>query len=367
MSDDGGDGETGRLQSYLESSLGCHVVETAVLEDGLNRVIRIGTSDTPRAYVVRQPNKSRNDEGFVDIATEHAVMERLEPTAVPAPRAVHFCADESILGSRFSVIEYVDGESLHWGESLPRGYRDESSRERLGTVLVETLAELHTVDTERFADVCERVYPRTQVERNVAQLEATTNRTGHDPETLRRVADWLQDNAPEPSVTSATALTHGDYKPDNVFFTWADGPSVSAVVDWETVKLRDPRTELGYFLFYWREANDPSLALDELAARHPESVMAELRERERNGFWPFTKRQGSPTRRELVERWERSTGLTYGNDRFYRTFGAFMLATVWEGLYADALERGEDAAGWEAHIEYVAELAAAIADGETSS
>ena len=41
-----------------------------------------------------------------------------------------------------------------------------------------------------------------------------------------------------------------------------------------------------------------------------------------------------------------------------------LLATVWEGLYADALERGEEAADWEAHIEYVAMLAEAVVDGD---
>lgn len=359
MSDDGSDLDTGRLESYLAEHLDQRVVDTAVLEVGLNRVIRVATADDPQAYVVRQPNGDRSDEGFIDVATEHAVMDRLEPTGVPAPGAMHLCEDESVLGTPFSVIEYVEGEAIHWDEPLPEGYRDERSRKRVGTLLVDTLADLHSVDTGGFTDVCERVRPRAQVDRIVAQLEATTSTTGHDPDTLWGVADWLRDNAPE---RAATALVHGDYKPDNVFLTWADGPRVSAVVDWETAKLRDPRTELGYLLFYWREAEDPSPALDDVAARHPDPVMADIRERERTGFWPFTKQRGSPSRRELVERWERSTGLSYMDDRFYRALGAFMLATVWEGLYADALERGEDVAGWEAHIEYVAELADAIAD-----
>jgi aminoglycoside phosphotransferase (APT) family kinase protein len=328
---------------------------------GLNRVIRVATVDDPQAYVVRQSNKGRDDEGFVNIATEHTVLDRLESTAVPTPAAVYLCADDSVLGAPFSVIEYVEGETIHWDDPLPEGYRDEQSRNQLGKLLIDTLADLHSVDTGRFTDVCERVCPQAQVARNVDQLEDATSVTGHDPETLWRVADWLQDNAPE---RSATALVHGDYKPDNVLFTWTDEPGISAVIDWETAKLRDPRTELGYFLFYWREAEDPSPVLDDLSARHPESVIADIRDRERTGFWPFTKRRGSPSRRELVKRWESSTGLAYEDDRFHRAFGAFMLATVWEGLYADALARGEDTTGWEAHIEYVAGLADSIATGE---
>jgi aminoglycoside phosphotransferase (APT) family kinase protein len=361
MSDDETEQETARLEPYLTAHLGEEIVETAVLAEGLNRLIQISTADDPQAYVVRQPNKSRDDEGFTDIATEHTVMERLEPTDVPVPEAIHFCADESVLGSPFSVIEHVAGDPINWDESLPEGFRTAQSRKQLGTLLVDTLADLHTVDTEPFAEICEAVDPQTQVDGDIAQLERATSVTGHDPETLWRVADWLQANAPD---RNATTLVHGDYKPDNVFYTWENGPQISAVIDWETAKLRDPRTELGYLLFYWREADDPSPPLAELAARHPESAIEEIRDRERTGFWPFTKRQGTPSRQELVTRWENVTELTYDNDRFYRAFGAFMLATVWEGLYADDLTRGEDVSGWEAHIEYVAELAYSITRGE---
>lgn len=361
MSEDGTGVDMEPLAVHLTEQFDERVVEMTVLAEGLNRVILVSTVDDPRAYVVRQPNKDRDDEGFIDIATEHTVMERLEQTTASTPEPVYFCEDESVLGQPFSVLEHVDGAGIHWGEPLPEGYREERSRNRLGNLLIDKLATIHTVDAGRFKDVCEPVRPVTQVSRNVSQLEAATSVTGHDSDTLWRVADWLRENAPE---REATALTHGDYKPDNVFFTWADGPRVSAVIDWETANLRDPRTELGYFLFYWREADDQSPALDDLAARHPDSVVTNIREREQVGFWPFTQRRGSPSRQELVKRWERSTGATYENDRFYRAFGAFMLATVWEGLYADALERGEDVTGWEGQIEYVAALADAIVTGD---
>jgi aminoglycoside phosphotransferase (APT) family kinase protein len=361
MSDDESAVDTERLASYLSERLDEQVVDTAVLEVGLNRVIRVATDGDHRAYVVRQPNQGRSDEGFVDIETEHAVMERLATTGVPAPDPVLFCDDEWVLGGPFSVIEYVEGAGIHWDDVLPEGYRDAASRARVGELLIDAMAALHAVDSGRFADVCERVSPRTQVDRTVAQLETATDRTGHDADVLWRVADWLQANPPE---RSASALVHGDYKPDNVLFTWTDGPAISAVVDWETAMRRDPRTELGYFLFYWRDADDPTPSLEGLAARHPEPVVEDLRERNESGFWPFTRRAGSPSRPELVDRWEAATGLQYGDDRFYRAFGAFMLATVWEGLYADALERGDDVEGWEANVEYVALLADGIAAGE---
>ena len=361
MDRDGSDVDTEHLRLFLTEHLDERVVDTTILEVGLNRIIRIVTADDPQAYVVRQPIKDRDDHGFTDITTEHVVMERLEPTDVPVPRAVYLCEDKSVLGGPFSVIEYLEGEGIHWDEPLPDGYRSERFRIKVGNQLIDTLADLHSVDTGRFADICERVPPRVQVDQTVAQLEAATSTTGHDPETLWQVADWLQNNAPN---RTATALVHGDYKPDNIFFTWTDTARVNGVVDWETVKLRDPRTELGNFLFYWREHKDSSPTLDKLAARHSDSVMTDIWEREERGFWPFTKRQGSLSRQELVSRWESATGLTYEDDRFYRALGAFLLASVWEGLYADTIESEGDTTGWEANVEYIAELADAIANGD---
>lgn len=353
--------DTARLETYLTEHLDEPITDTEELAVGLNRVIRVASADDPQAYVVRVPEKGRDEEGFVDATTEHLILDQLERTDVPAPEAVHLCEDESVIGRPFLVSEFVDGTEIPWDGSLPEGYRDESSREQLGRRYIETLGELHSVSTDLFEDVCEDVDPGTQVERNVAQLDTATRSTGHKPTILWRVADWLLDNAPD---RSANALVHGDYKPDNIFLTWADGPQVSAVLDWETAMLRDPRTELGYFLFYWRESDDPAPALEDLEVRHPEGILTDVFEREKRGFWPFTRRAGSPSRRDLVEQWETATGLVYDQDRFYRAFGAFMLATVWEGLYADALERGDDVAGWEAHIEYVARLADAVISGD---
>jgi len=59
---------------YLAERLDGGIVDTEVLETGLNRIVRIATDDDPRAYVVRRPIKGRGDTGFDDTAAEHAVM-----------------------------------------------------------------------------------------------------------------------------------------------------------------------------------------------------------------------------------------------------------------------------------------------------
>lgn len=348
-----------RLTPYLRDVLNEPISDIDVLASGLNRIVRVSTDSVD--YIVRHPRKSREEAGFVDIATEHAILERLDPTSVPTPRPIHFCSDKSILGAPFSVTEAVPGEPLEWDSPFPPGHRSRDSRRRYGRILIDTLAELHALDPARFDGVCETVGPQTHVDRTIEQFQSATDRTGHEPIILRRVADWLQANVPD---AEQAALTHGDYKPDNVFCEWTDEPRMTAVLDWETAKRRDPRTELGYLFFFWRDADDPSPSLEGIERRHSAATISSVRDREQTGFWPFPKRPGAPSRLELAERWERKTGLSYDHDRFYRAFGAFMLATVWEGLYADGLENGEETGDWEGHIEYVGVLADAIIDGD---
>lgn len=237
-------GEPERLQAYLTEQLDEQIVDTALLEAGLNRIFRVATADNPRAYILRQPDEGRDGAGFVDVHTEHAVLSRLEPTDVPAPTPVHYCDDASVLGTPFSIMEYAPGEPIGWDESLPVGYRTRSARDRVGQLLIDRLATLHSTNPERFDTVCDGVSLREQVDRTIGQLEAATSATTHDPVMLWRVADWLQETVPEQAEPT---LVHGDYKPDNVLFRWVERPTVAAILDWETATLLDPRTELGYF------------------------------------------------------------------------------------------------------------------------
>ncbi|MFC7057393.1 hypothetical protein [Halovenus salina] len=78
---------------------------------------------------------------------------------------------------------------------------------------------------------------------------------------------------------------------------------------------------------------------------------------------PYTTKPGSPTRQELVERYEAATGIDFEHDQFYRTLAAFDLAAIWEDIYRDQLESGS-AGEWEPNIEYLLLVAESIVRGE---
>jgi aminoglycoside phosphotransferase (APT) family kinase protein len=100
-------------------------------------------------------------------------------------------------------------------------------------------------------------------------------------------------------------------------------PEIVAVFDWELSTLGDPLTDLGWLLSYWRDPKDPEPAVPELTA-------------------DFMTREGYPSRRELVTRWESATGFDYEHDRFYRTLAVYKLCALGEMFYRRYLEGNSD-------------------------
>ncbi|WP_353634692.1 phosphotransferase family protein [Halobacterium sp. NMX12-1] len=348
------------LEAFLAAELGERVTGTEPLDGALNTMVAVSTASTEDKYVVRKPTEMRKSALFTDLETEYRVLAELADTPVPAPEPVLYCGDDGPLGGPFVVTTYLDGETVPVGERLPERYRTETARERVGESMVDALAELHSVDAARFEDACESATPLEQVEDAANRLDYATSVTGRDVPELWDAIDWLREHAPEPRPR---ALLHGDYKSGNVFFA-GDLPEVTGVFDWETATLGDPLTELGYFLFYWRDDGDPTPAVDALREKYGDTeVVRDLEATTEHGFYRYSNRPGSPTRRDIVERYEAKTGLAFDHDRFYRTHAAVLLATVWEDIHRRQVEAGADTTQ-EPLLDYTAELVDRLVAGD---
>jgi aminoglycoside phosphotransferase (APT) family kinase protein len=353
--------DTAALETFLAREFDADVTGAEVLHDGLNLSVAISTAETGRAFVLRRPNKFRQRASFNGVPQEYGVLDRLRDTPIDAPEPVLVCEDDSVLGDPFLVMTYLEGEPVPLGDDLPERFRAPAARRQVATALVDTLADLHTVDVAPFADVCDRRPVGDQVAGIVDQFDEATSVTRHDHDALWRVADWLRDHAPS---DTRTALVHGDYRPGNVLFAGRDEPEIGGVLDWETAFLGDPLAELGYLLLRWRDDGDPTPSLDELDTRHAdEDVLADLEAINERGLAPFTSDPGSPSRRALVARYEERTGRAFEHDRFYRALAAFVLATVWEDLQRHEIEAG-GASTRDPYVEYLSAIATSIVDGE---
>ncbi|AFK17855.1 phosphotransferase family protein [Haloferax mediterranei ATCC 33500] len=353
--------DVNELASYLSAELGVTVTDFRLLNDKLNVMLAVSTANDENAFVLRRPKKLRHDGLFDELKREYELLQRLQETAVPTQTPVLFCDDESILGVPFFVTTYLDGETIPAGTDLPERFQNPTAREHVATDFIDLLAEIHSLDIEPFADVCERRSPREQVARATERMGEAARVTGHDLSTLRTVATWLQENAPP---SPETTLTHGDFRPSNIVFAEKNHPEFAGVIDWETALLGDPLTELGYVSLYWRDEDDPTRSLAELESKYADAGgIQHVRELDEHGFAPFSTKPGSPSRRELIARYEEQSGIEFENKRFYRTYSAFMLATVWADLDRHDVETGSEATRG-ALINYMSLVADDIVHGE---
>ncbi len=310
-----------RLAPWLADVLGATGdVSVARLGEGhsnLTYAVTVGD----RHWVLRRPPTGPLLPTAHDVVREYRVLDLLvraaEPVRVPAPVAV--CADDSVLGAPFYLMERVAGEVVR---TDPPVWLDPAGRHALGLDLVTAFAEVHRVDPRPFvATGLGRPggYLQRQLRRWTGQREGIVTAVGATGGTARdlpdydAVRDWLAARLPAEQLP---AVVHGDAKLDNVVVAppEAGRPArVAAVLDWEMATVGDPRADLGYLLSFWPEDGRP-------AASHP---LARL----------VTSGDGFPTRVELVAAWEAATGRSAGDLTWFVTLAVWKLAVLLEASY----------------------------------
>lgn len=187
---------------------------------------------------------------------EYRLLSALHPLEFPVPRPLALCNDPDVIGAIFYVMELARGRPYADG-ALPDF--DPATRRRMYEQLVDTLAELHTIDPVA-ADLEDFGRPGNYFERQVARWtrQYRDSQTDYIAEMERLIA-FLPETLPEQSRTS---IVHGDYRIDNVTFD-GDG-TLTAVLDWELATLGDPLADFSYLAMQWVMPADGGAGLAEL-------------------------------------------------------------------------------------------------------
>ena len=241
-------------------------------------------------YVLRRKPPGQLLASAHAVDREFRVLTALHGGAVPVARPLHLCTDESIIGSMFYLMEFMDGR-IFWDPSLPGLAADE--RAAYFDALIATLAALHRVDVAAvgLADYGKPGnYFARQISRWSEQYRASQTRKIPAMDAL---IDKLDARCPADDDT--VALTHGDYRIDNLMFHPTE-PRVIAVVDWELSTLGHPLADLGYFCMALRLPRNPALpglaGLDRAELGIPDEASMLARYSELSGRpipedWPF--------------------------------------------------------------------------------
>jgi aminoglycoside phosphotransferase (APT) family kinase protein len=196
-------------------------------------------------YVMRRkpPGKLLPSAHAVD--REYRVITALAGTDVPVARTYALCQDESVIGTAFYIMDYVEGRVL-WDPSLP----GMTSAER-GAIFDEmnrVIAALHSVDYQAvgLGDYGKPgSYFARQIDRWSKQYRASE--TEKIP-AMDNLMDWLPQHIP---ADDQTRIVHGDYRLDNVIFHPTE-PRILAVLDWELSTLGHPLADFAYHCMTWR-------------------------------------------------------------------------------------------------------------------
>ena len=243
--------------------------------------------ETPaRKYVLRRkpPGKLLPSAHAVD--REFRVIQTLSAKRFPVARPLLYCADDSVAGTPFYVMSFVEGR-VFWNPDMPGS--NPAERFAVYNVMVGTLARLHSYDPAGIglADFGRgENYVARQVDRWSKQYRASQTQTIDE---MERLIEWLPGHIPP---AGPVRLVHGDYRLDNMIFNIAS-PRVLAVLDWELSTLGDPLADFTYHLMQWHMppedtgAGTGSLVGFDLAALGIPSLSAYVEMyRARTGFDP---------------------------------------------------------------------------------
>ena len=282
-----------------------------------------------KSYVLRRkpPGKLLKSAHAVD--REYRVITALNQTDVPVPTSYALCEDESIIGTPFYLMEYMDGRVL-WDASM----NDHSKEESYGVYssMNSTMASLHSVDPyeiglETFGK------PGNYVGRQVSiWTKQYQDSETEEIEDMNKLIEWLPDNL---RSDKPLRIVHGDFSLTNLMIH-KEKPDVIAILDWELSTLGDPCADFSYHCMQYRL--NPLLA-DE----------------------SYCKEKGIPTEKEYVSMYIEKSGFDLEKEwELYMAYNLFKSAGILQGILGrvrDGTAANENAEAMRARVRPLAEEA----------
>jgi aminoglycoside phosphotransferase (APT) family kinase protein len=258
-------------------------------------------------YVMRRKPSGKLLKSAHAVDREYRIMTSLHSAGFPVPRTYALCEDESVIGTMFFVMEYVEGR-IFWDLDLPDCERDE--RTAIYDQVNQTFAQLHNFDYTLLG-LDDFGKPGNYFSRQISRWSGqyAASETSKIP-AMNRLINWLPDNIPGDESTS---VVHGDFRLDNMVIHPTE-PRVLAVLDWELSTIGHPLGDFTYHLMPW-QIPDFGIGSSGLKGKN----LAEL---------------GIPSEDDYIASYCERTGRSDGiSDRdFYSAYNFFRIAAILQGI-----------------------------------
>jgi aminoglycoside phosphotransferase (APT) family kinase protein len=265
-----------------------------------------------KRYVMRRKPPGRLLPSAHAVDREYRVLTALAQTGLPVPKTYALCTDESVIGTMFYIMEYVEGR-IFWDPALPS--MEPAERGAIFEEMNRVIAALHLVDYQAIGleDFGKQgSYFARQIDRWTRQYRASETET---IEAMDNLIAWLPAHIPE---DDQIRIVHGDFRLDNLVFHLTQ-PRVLAVLDWELSTLGHPLSDFAYLCIAWRFPPGQFRGLGGLDL----------------------KAMGIPSETEYVAAYCQRVGresVPAKEWEYYVAFNMFRLAAILQGVLARALQ-----------------------------
>ena len=262
-------------------------------------------------YVLRKQPPGELLPSAHQVDREYRVMDALYETDVPVPKMYALCEDANVIGTKFYIMEMVEGR-LYTKTTLPE--LTPGDRREVYLDMARVLAALHRVDptTVGLGDFRRPGnYFDRQVNRWTKQYLASET---ENIDAMNRLIDWLPSNIP---TESSSGIVHGDFRLGNLLLH-ETLPKIVAILDWELWSVGDALADLGYlcqeYHYLVSETEDmlPGADLETLGIPAEEELVQTYR---------------AAARRGPIDNWT-----------FYIVYNMFRSAGIIQGVYKRGLD-----------------------------
>ncbi|EXJ82396.1 aminoglycoside phosphotransferase [Capronia epimyces CBS 606.96] len=283
------------------------------------------TDATGKKYVLRKkpPGKLLSKTAH-QVDREYRIINALGQTDVPVPKAYGLCEDDSVIGTAFYIMEFLDGRMI----TDPQ-FPDVTPQERteMWRDAVRTLAKFHRVDFNKvglgnfgrhggFYDRQLKTFGTLQKAQAATEDVDTKIPVGQIPH-FDEVVDFFKQKSTQPK--DRATLIHGDYKIDNLVFHKTE-PRVIGILDWEMATIGHPLSDFVNLTSPWAWAG--------------QKTGSAVADKSNESFEPG-RTPGLPTLDQVVQWYAQESGYDPRSELAWGTaFGGFRGGIIMQGIAA---------------------------------
>ncbi|KAK3047677.1 hypothetical protein LTR09_010935 [Extremus antarcticus] len=315
------------LEKYIQK----HVPEIAVPLDvkqfgyGQSNPTYQLTDANGKKYVMRKkpPGKIISRTAH-QVDREYHIIAAMAKTDVPVPRALCLCEDDSVIGTAFYIMSFLQGRIFE-DPAIPGVTPEE--RHEMWRSICTTLGKYHRVEPASvgmenfgrkfgFFDRQLKTFARLEVDQAAVKDKDTGEPVGPIPH-YEEMVKFFGNKATQPR--DRTSFVHGDFKVDNVVFHPTE-PRVIGVLDWEMATIGHPLSDLVNLIAPYTTASNP------LAARAGRRNVA---------FLPDAT-PGLPSKKQCIKWYQDEVGIEFDKREltWAEAFAIYRGAVIIQGIAA---------------------------------